>query len=113
MIRNQLRTTSSAVIGVPSEKARPGRRWKTTVAPPSRKSHEAASAGRGWSGASIAVRPSNSWAETAALPMSPWAAGSRSPAAPIRIRTFVVGRADGGADGGTGDGPGDRRRQPR
>ena len=37
-----------AVSGEPSLNVRPGRRWKTTVAPPSRNSHDSASAGRVW-----------------------------------------------------------------
>ena len=102
MIRNQLRTTSAALIGAPSLNVIPGRRWKTTVAPPSRNSHDDARAGRVWSCASMAVRLSNSWAEIAALPISPWVAGSRLSAGPMRIRTVSASaaRTDGAPTGG-------------
>jgi len=46
MIRIQLRTTSSPVSGVPSEKVRSSRRRNTIRRPPSWMSHDSASAGR-------------------------------------------------------------------
>ncbi len=87
MIRIQLRTTSSPVSGEPSENVRSGRRWNTTRRPPSSRSHDAARAGRTCNWASKPVKPSNSWAEIAALPMSPWAAGSSVVAEPMRMLT--------------------------
>ena len=76
MTRSQLRTTSAEVNGVPSENSRSGRRWKTTWRPSVAMSQLDASAGRSVRPVSKVVRDSKSWAATAALSMSLWAAGS-------------------------------------
>ena len=95
MSRSQLRTTSDGRSGDPSENVRPGRRWKVTRRPPSSKRHDSARAGRTCRSRSKVVSDSNSWAVMAALPASPWAAGSRVVGAPVRIRTGRSGPAAG------------------
>ena len=85
--RSQLRTTSEARSGLPSEKVRFGRIWNVTCCPPSSNCHDSASAGRTCRSASKLVNDSNSWAVIAALPESPWSAGSSVVGDPVRIRT--------------------------
>ena len=89
--RSQLRTTSDGRSGLPSENVSPGRRWKVTRRPPSSNRHVSARAGRSCRSESKVVSDSNSWAVIAALPASPWIAGSRVVGSPVRIRT---GRSD-------------------
>ncbi len=96
--RSQLRTTSLARSGVPSEKDRPGRRWKTIRFPPSSTRHESARAGCSCRLPSNVVSVSNSCAVMAALSASPCAAGSS-----------VVGASDEDVDRAIGrDGRGGR-----
>ena len=87
MSRSQLRRTSDGRIGDPSEKVRPDRRWNVTCRPPSSNRHNSARAGRTCRSRSNVVSDSNSWAVMAALPASPWTAGSRLVGAPVRMRT--------------------------
>ena len=87
MRRSQLRTTSLARSGVPSENDRSGRRWKTIRCPPSSTRHASASAGCSWRFPSNVVRVSKSCAVIAELSASPWAAGSSVVGAPTRMRT--------------------------
>src|SRR5205807_6552182 len=77
--------------------ARFGRRWKTIRRPPSRKSHDAARAGRTLSPGSYAVRPSNSWLITIELPRSPSTAGSSVVGSPTTSVAEVFDDAYGGA----------------
>ncbi len=91
--RSQLRTTSDGRSGLPSEKVRSGRRWNVTCRPSSLKRHDSARAGRTWRSASKLVSDSKSWAVIAALPESPWAAGSSVVGLPDRIRTGRSGPA--------------------
>ncbi len=82
---------------IPSEKVSPSRSVKTTVRPSSRSSQRSASAGRGVSVGSMAVRPSNSWAMTAALPASPATAGSSGRRLAQEDPRRPVGRRPGNA----------------
>ena len=91
--RSQLRTTSDGRSGLPSENVRSGRRWNVTCRPSSLKRHDLARAGRTCRSASKLVSDSNSWAVIAALPASPWAAGSSVVGLPDRIRTGRSGPA--------------------
>ena len=87
MIRSQLRTTSEGRNGLPSENVKFGRRWNVTCWPPAPNCHDSASAGRTCRSPSNVVSDSKSWAVIAALPASPWAAGSSVVGSPVRIRT--------------------------
>ena len=109
--RSQLRFTSAAVSGVPSENARPSRSVKTTVRPPSANVHDSARAGRTVRSASTVVRLSNTCAITAALAASPAAAGSR--VAGAESATVTSSGDDVGQDGGGGRGDPDRRGEVR
>ena len=78
--------------GVPSEKVRSGRSWKTMRRPSSSMRHDSARAGWSSRSSSNAVSDSNSWAMTAALPASPVAAGSSVDGVPMQDARLGRGR---------------------